>query len=242
MANEIKRYKSSNHVTINNSIMKERDVTLKAKGLYALIMSLPDDWDFSIKGICAITKENYTAVNAAIKELIDAGYCRRERIKEKGKFVGCNYEFSEVKIGSPHSGFLNVENPHVENLNNNNINSTINSPLNNNISSINTPDKKEKNNNKLLSKKAEETSFLEPVVNTKEIEFNGWIQKNYPLISKMDQPLTYKQFCKLREDYYQDKVIEVLNSMENTKGLQKKYVSAYLTANNWCKNSNKKSA
>jgi hypothetical protein len=128
MADRIKRYKSKDHVTINNAIMKERDITLKAKGLFSLVMSLPDDWDFSIKGICAIIKENYTAVNSAINELIEAGYCRRERIKENGKFVGCNYEFSEVKMGSPRLGFLNVENPRVENLNDNN-NSSINTPI-----------------------------------------------------------------------------------------------------------------
>lgn len=143
MANNIKRYKSKNHVTINNAIMKERDVSLKAKGLFALVMSLPDDWDFSIKGICAITKENYTAVNSAIHELIDAGYCRRQTVKENGKFVGCDYEFSEVKTGSPRLDFTHTGNPRVENLNGNNINSTINSPLNDNISSINTSDKKE---------------------------------------------------------------------------------------------------
>ena len=132
MANNsrIKRFKSKLHVTINSAILKDKNVSLKAKGLFALVMSLPDSWDFSLKGICAITKENYTAVNSSIKELIDAGYCHREPLKEHGKFVGYNYEFYEVKTDSPYLGFLNMENPNVENLKTNNNYSTIlNSPI-----------------------------------------------------------------------------------------------------------------
>ncbi len=118
------RHKSEKFVTISNEIMREKDVSLKAKGLYALVMSLPDNWDFTLKGICAISKENYTAINNAIKELIDAGYCTRERVKVKGKYVGCIYDFYDSKDDAPRSGFLNVENL------NDNINSN-NSSLNN---------------------------------------------------------------------------------------------------------------
>lgn len=131
MANNsrIKRFKSKLHVTINSAILKDKNVSLKAKGLFALVMSLPDSWDFSLKGICAITKENYTAVNSSIKELIDAGYCHREPLKEHGKFVGYNYEFYEVKTDSPYLGFLNTENPNVENLKTNNYSTILNSPI-----------------------------------------------------------------------------------------------------------------
>lgn len=137
MANNsrIKRVKSKSHVTINSAILWEKNVSLKAKGLFALVMSLPDTWDFSLKGICAITKEEYTAVNNSIKELIGAGYCRREHVKEHGKFTGYVYEFCEAKIGSPCLGFPNMENPNVENPNvenlktNNNYSIILNNPI-----------------------------------------------------------------------------------------------------------------
>ena len=228
MANKIKRYKSKNHVTINNSIMKEKDVTLKAKGLYALVMSLPDDWDFSIKGLCSITKENYTAVNGAINELIRAGYCRRQRVKENGKYVGCDYEFSEVKTGSPRLDFLNVENPHVENLNDNNINSTINSPLNKDISTINSPDN---NEDKKASKEAKKA-----VLKThEELQYEEKMKEMFPRIMRMEQPLTLEQAKKLKEKFKDDDLIrKVMNDMENWKKLLKEKVSAYKTIINWC--------
>ena len=128
MSNRIRRQKSQQFVTISNEIMREKDISLKAKGLYALVMSLPDDWDFTLKGICAISKENYTAVNGAIKELMEAGYCKREQAKEGGRFCGYDYIFYDSKNGSPCLGFLNTENRNQYNNSslNNNINPTTN--------------------------------------------------------------------------------------------------------------------
>ena len=139
MSTRIIRQKSKQYVTISNEVMRDKDLSLKAKGLYALVMSLPDDWDFTLKGICAISKENYTAVNSAIKELIDAGYCTREQAKADGRFTGYDYIFYDSKNGSPCLGFLNTENRNQYNINNslnNNINPTINNKTNNNIKCV----------------------------------------------------------------------------------------------------------
>lgn len=116
---KIRRNKSKAYTTICNAVMKERGLSLKAKGLYALVMSLPDDWDFSIAGICAISKEQTSAIYSAIKELIEAGYCFRYQRTEKGRFASYEYYFSE-KIDStleklPHSDFPHTEIPHTEN-------------------------------------------------------------------------------------------------------------------------------
>ena len=106
----IRRVKNRNYTVICNEVFKEKGLSLKAKGLYALVMSLPDDWDFSLKGICELSKENYTAVNNAIKELIDAGYCQRGRVYDNGKISGFEYYFFEEKEQSPRLDFLNMEN------------------------------------------------------------------------------------------------------------------------------------
>ncbi len=106
----IHRVKNKNYSVICNEVFKEKELSLKAKGLYALVMSLPDDWDFSLKGICELSKENYTAVNNAIKELIDAGYCQRGRVYDNGKISGFEYYFFEEKEQSPRLDFLNMEN------------------------------------------------------------------------------------------------------------------------------------
>ena len=105
--NKVKRIKSKEYTTISNVFLRDENLSLKAKGFLALIMALPNDWDFSINGIVTIVKEGKTAIYSAIKELKDNGYCKVETIRdEKGKVVGNDYSFYE----NPY-----MENPNVDN-------------------------------------------------------------------------------------------------------------------------------
>ena len=134
------RIQSDTYITISNVFLKDVNLSSKAKGIMAIIMALPPDWDFSTKGIISIVKEGDSAVRSAIKELIKYGYCSKKAIREKGKFSKWQYIFcADGNINNqPFSDFPHVDNSQVENqAQYNNIK--------NNISSINTPDKKEKN-------------------------------------------------------------------------------------------------
>lgn len=105
--NKVKRIKSKEYTTISNVFLRDENLSLKAKGFLALVMALPNDWDFSINGIVTIVKEEKTAIYSAIKELKDNGYCKVETIRdEKGKVVGNDYSFYE----NPY-----MENPNVDN-------------------------------------------------------------------------------------------------------------------------------
>lgn len=68
--------KTSNYTVMSNYHLKEKNMSLKAKGLLSVMLSLPDDWDYSIAGLVAICKENETAVKTALKELQEFGYLR----------------------------------------------------------------------------------------------------------------------------------------------------------------------
>lgn len=105
--NKVKRIKSKEYTTISNVFLRDENLSLKAKGFLALVMALPNDWDFSINGIVTIVKEGKTAIYSAINELKDNGYCKVETIRdEKGKVVGNDYSFYE----NPY-----MENPNVDN-------------------------------------------------------------------------------------------------------------------------------
>lgn len=94
--------------------MRDKNLSLKAKGLLALIMSLPDDWEFTIDGLNAITKEGKTALYSAINELKEFRYCNVVVSRNaKGIIEGNDYTFFE----EPYSVNLNIENPHAENPN-----------------------------------------------------------------------------------------------------------------------------
>lgn len=72
--------KNKNYTTMSNVHLRDRSLSLKAKGLLSVVLSLPDDWHYSISGLVAICKESETSVKSAIEELKDHHYLTVERI------------------------------------------------------------------------------------------------------------------------------------------------------------------
>lgn len=114
--NIITRKRNSNYTTISNVFLRDIRLSCKAKGILAVIMGLPDDWDFSIRGILSITKEGRDAVYSAIKELKNYGYCEVSEQKDNnGKFKGYSYCFSDEALLQPLPEKPYTENPLPEN-------------------------------------------------------------------------------------------------------------------------------
>jgi predicted transcriptional regulator len=85
---------------IPNSWLKDKNLSLKAKGLITVMQSLPDNWDFSVQGLASILKECSNTINTVLQELEEVGYLTREQIRENGKIVDTLYtlhEFPHVK-------------------------------------------------------------------------------------------------------------------------------------------------
>lgn len=91
--------KSNNFTTISNYPFRDSELSMKGRGLLATVLTLPDNWKFSIAGLVSILKENKTAIKTALKELQDKGYLTITKIpptKENGgKFL---YEYSFYEI------------------------------------------------------------------------------------------------------------------------------------------------
>lgn len=128
--------KSKDYTTICNRIFKDKRLSLKAKGLLAMLLSFSDTWKLNIKGLVTILKEGESAIRSTMNELIKNGYVERQRIKnEKGVIIGIDYTVYE----SPLLNKPQQENPHVDNppLLNNNIINKKNNKGNNKIKFFN---------------------------------------------------------------------------------------------------------
>lgn len=68
--------KTRDYTVMSNAHFKEKKMTLKAKGLLSLMLSLPDSWDYSINGLVAICVENQTAIKSTLSELKKFGYLK----------------------------------------------------------------------------------------------------------------------------------------------------------------------
>lgn len=93
--------KTKDYVTMSNRHFKNNNLSLKAKGLLSLILSLPDNWDFTLKGLAHINKENIDAVRTAIWELEKEGYVVRRQTRDKNGRMGASeyviYEIPQKK-------------------------------------------------------------------------------------------------------------------------------------------------
>lgn len=72
--------KTSDYVAMSNRHFREKQMSLKAKGLLSEMLSLPDDWDYSIAGLASINKESITSIKSALAELQEFGYLKIEKI------------------------------------------------------------------------------------------------------------------------------------------------------------------
>lgn len=108
--------KTNNYTVMSNYHLREREMSLKAKGLLSLMLSLPNDWDYTIEGLVTICKENETAVKSTLNELKDFGYLEILKVQnKKGQF---EYEYNiyeKPQSKKPEVEILGVENPSVEN-------------------------------------------------------------------------------------------------------------------------------
>ena len=88
--------KTTDYTVMSNYHFREKGMSLKAKGLLSLMLSLPEDWDFTVKGLANLNKDGVDGVRAALEELKTFGYLRvtRER-NEKGQVSGTVTTFTK---------------------------------------------------------------------------------------------------------------------------------------------------
>jgi len=131
--------KTKDYTVMANHHLKNKSLSLKSKGLLSVMLSLPEEWNYSIKGLTAICREGTESIGNAIKELEVNGYIKRNRLRDdKGKITDVEYIIYErpyliQKQLNPSLGKPYPENPIMDNpstdkslqLNNNKLNTDL---------------------------------------------------------------------------------------------------------------------
>lgn len=133
----IKIEKTKDYTVMSNYHLREKGMSLKAKGLLSVMLSLPENWDYSISGLVAICKENETAIKSTLNELKEFGYLEvfKKLPNETGTGrIEYEYVVYEQKQDSKKQGVenLGVEFLGVENHGQLNTNKSITKKLNTN--------------------------------------------------------------------------------------------------------------
>lgn len=114
----LRHHHTKDFTIVPNALIQDSRLQFRDIGLLVYMLSLPDDWKFSVRGLVAISEEDnrekLSAINASIKRISAAGYIKMERQRVHGKISDVIWTVSDVPI-SPHLDFLDLENLNLEN-------------------------------------------------------------------------------------------------------------------------------
>lgn len=97
-----KEYKSD-FTTVGNDMYRDKELSLKGRGLLGTMLSLPETWNFSIAGLQSILNDGERSVRSGLSELERLGYLRRDRITDgSGKIIDWEYVFSDSRVFGNH--------------------------------------------------------------------------------------------------------------------------------------------
>ena len=105
--------RNTGYTVMSNHHLRNKELSLKAKGLLSQMLSLPEDWDYTLAGLSYINREKIDAIREAVRELERAGYIQRSRERdEKGRLRGTDYIIYEQP---PNLDLPTLENPTLGN-------------------------------------------------------------------------------------------------------------------------------
>lgn len=107
--------RNKGYTVMSNHHLRNKELTLKAKGLLSQMLSLPEDWDYTLAGLSQINRESIDAIRTAVWELEKAGYIKRRQGRdEKGKMTAIEYTIYE-QPQPPDDTPPGLDNPILEN-------------------------------------------------------------------------------------------------------------------------------
>jgi hypothetical protein len=123
--------KNKNYAIMSNYHLRDKNLSLKAKGLLSFMLSLPENWDYSLSGLIAVCKEQESSIKSTLRELKNNGYLVIEKVRGEKGYFEYNYLIYELPIelekskDNPEGENPPVDNPEVGNrvqINTNKIN------------------------------------------------------------------------------------------------------------------------
>ena len=91
--------KNRNYTVMSNYHLRDKNLSLKSKGLLSFMLSLPEDWKYSLKGLAAISKDGIYVIRNCVKELEKYGYVQRRKARnDKGQMIDVEYIIYEQPV------------------------------------------------------------------------------------------------------------------------------------------------
>ena len=207
--------KNNNFTTMSNHHLKNKGLSLKAKGLQSLMLSLPDDWDYSLKGLAKISLEGVDSIREGLKELEKFGYVSRRRIRDAaGRLRETEYTImEEPKLEKP-----TLENPTQ-------VNPILDNPTLENPTQLNTKEtNKKESNTDYINNSSNPIPSYNPSLEEEETvdnsnsgrERNGKNHNNYDLWERQIKTNVDYESLKINYPYELQLIDEIIAIMVET--------------------------
>jgi len=211
--------KTKNYTVMSNHHLKDKSLTLKSKGLLSMILSLPEEWNYTTRGLAAICKEGVDSIGASLRELETAGYLQRNQLRDgKGRITDTEYIIFEFPQTKPDTASPYTENPYMDKP------ATV-LPCTENTAQLNTNESSiKKSNTDLLnihqSIRAEPPPEAERPQGRKEIDTMDAIDIYREIIK---ENIDYDNLCE-QHKFAADEIDELLELMVETVCTQRKTI------------------
>lgn len=217
--------KTKDFSIVSNVLLRDKRLSLRARGLLVFMLSLSDTWEYSITGLANATGESTGKVSNSLKELEKFGYLTRERIRNaKGQMDGTEYTLRESPVSeNPNEEKPSVENPTLEKP-------ILEKPSVENRAQYNTKENKNQDKEELREKKNQE--------NKESIHAREEAKEPLPKHEYADNvTLTESEYQKLVEKVgnkqVADECIEILSNYKSADTRKRKYTSDYHAILSW---------
>lgn len=109
--------KTKDFTIMSNHHLRNTELSLKAKGLLSLMLSLPEDWDYTTKGLAHICKDGVDSITTALKELERHGYLTRQRLRyDNGQLGDIEYTIHEQPVSTENTGLSDFNEKNAFNI------------------------------------------------------------------------------------------------------------------------------
>jgi len=110
--------RTRDYTVMSNHHLRNANLSLKAKGLLSMMLSLPEDWNYTTRGLAKICKEGVDAIGAALRELEATGYIVRHKLRDsKGRISDTEYViYEQPQLRKPDTDSPDTENPYMDKL------------------------------------------------------------------------------------------------------------------------------
>ena len=108
--------RTRDYTVMSNHHLRNANLSLKAKGLLSMMLSLPEDWNYTTRGLAKICKEGVDAIGAALRELEATGYIVRHKLRDRqGRISDTEYViYEQPQLRKPDTDSPDTENPYMD--------------------------------------------------------------------------------------------------------------------------------